>query len=381
MRLGEGITNKKIINSYNTLLTKFTKKHGTKYDYSKVIFHKMLEKVIIICPIHGEFLQKPIAHADGDGCDKCSREESGRLRATTIDSFINKARVVHQDRYTYSTSDLIKNNQSKVNIECNIHGVFRQSVYAHLRGCGCPKCGDISVSKKTTKSLQSFLDSAGAIHNNKYDYSKIVWANRRSKIDIVCPTHGVFSQLPSSHLRGTGCPECAIDLLRDNSSIFIEKAKQVHGEKYDYSKVVYIQNKKKVDIICSIHGVFSQRCDTHLAGHGCPHCAKTIPPTERHENTPTYFYVVKYKGLYKVGICLDGARQRYRWDVDNIDDLDILTEITFEGYGKAYMFEQFLISRYFKHRYFGEQIFKNTGNTEVFKENIYEMYLKECADE
>lgn len=381
MRLGEGITNKKIINSYNTLLTKFTKKHGTKYDYSKVIFHKMLEKVIIICPIHGEFLQKPIAHADGDGCDKCSREESGRLRATTINSFINKARVVHQDRYTYSTSDLIKNNQSKVNIECNIHGVFRQSVYAHLRGCGCPKCGDISVSKKTTKSLQSFLDSAGAIHNNKYDYSKIVWTNRRSKIDIVCPTHGVFSQLPSSHLRGTGCPECAIDLLRDNSSIFIEKAKQVHGEKYDYSKVVYIQNKKKVDIICSIHGVFSQRCDTHLAGHGCPHCAKTIPPTERHENTPTYFYVVKYKGLYKVGICLDGVRQRYRWDVDNIDDLDILTEITFEGYGKAYMFEQFLIAKYFKHRYFGEQIFKNTGNTEVFKENIYEIYLQESINE
>lgn len=381
MRLGDGITNKKIINSYNTLLTKFTKKHGTKYDYSKVIFHKMLEKVIIICPIHGEFLQKPIAHADGDGCDKCSREESGRLRATTIDSFINKARVVHQDRYTYSTSDLIKNNQSKVNIECNIHGGFRQSVYAHLRGCGCPKCGDISVSKKTTKSLQSFLDSAGAIHNNKYDYSKIVWTNRRSKIDIMCPTHGIFSQLPSSHLRGTGCPECAIDLLRDNSSTFIEKANQVHGEKYDYSKVVYIQNKKKVDIICSIHGVFSQRCDTHLAGHGCPHCAKTIPPTERHENTPTYFYVVKYKGLYKVGICLDGARQRYRWDVDNIDDLDILTEITFEGYSKAYMFEQFLIAKYFKHRYFGEQIFKNTGNTEVFKENIYELYLKECADE
>ena len=91
--------------------------------------------------------------------------------------------------------------------------------------------------------------------------------------------------------------------------------------------------------------------------------------------------VVKYKGLYKVGICLDGARQRYRWDVDNIDDLYILTEITFEGYGKAYMFEQFLIAKYFKHRYFGEQIFKNTGNTEVFKENIYEMYLEECADE
>ena len=117
MRLGEGITNKKIINSYNTLLTKFTEKHGTKYDYSKVVFHKMLEKVIIICPIHGEFLQKPIAHADGDGCDKCSREESGRLRATTIDSFINKARAIHQDRYTYSRLDLIKNNQSKVNIE------------------------------------------------------------------------------------------------------------------------------------------------------------------------------------------------------------------------------------------------------------------------
>lgn len=371
----------KVKKSFPTLEARFREKHGAKFDYSKMLIDRMNTKTTIICPIHGEFQQTPSAHLSGKGCNKCAREESGRLRSLSTETFIERAKMVHQDKYIYSKVDYFKNTFSKIIIICPIHGEFLQGVGAHLSGSGCPKCGDINVSLKKTTSFYDFEAEASKIHNAKYSYFADGWVNTRTKINIMCPTHGVFSQLPSSHLRGTGCPECAIDLLRDNSSIFIEKAKQVHGEKYDYSKVVYIQNKKKVDIICSIHGVFSQRCDTHLAGHGCPHCAKTIPPTERHENTPTYFYVVKYKGLYKIGICLDGARQRYRWDVDNIDDLDILTEITFEGYSKAYMFEQFLIAKYFKHRYFGEQIFKNTGNTEVFKENIYEMYLEECADE
>ena len=244
---------------------------------------------------------------------------------------------------------------------------------------------DEYASPKVRKSFPTLEARFREKHGNKFDYSKMIIDRMNIKTTIICPIHGEFQQTPGAHLAGKGCNKCAREesgrLRSLSKDTFIEKAKQVHGEKFDYSQVIYIQNKKKVDIICSIHGVFSQRCDTHLAGHGCPHCAKTIPPTERHENTPTYFYVIKYKGLYKVGISLEGARQRYRWDVDNIDDVDILTEIIFDGYGKAYMFEQFLIAKYFKYRYFGVQIFKNTGNTEVFTDNIYEMYLKECADE
>lgn len=380
MRLDE-YASPKVRKSFPTLEARFREKHGNKFDYSKMIIDRMNIKTTIICPIHGEFQQTPGAHLAGKGCNKCAREESGRLRSLSKGTFIERSRIIHQDKYNYSKILDIKNTSSKVTIICPVHGEFIQSVTSHLSGSGCSKCGDLNVSLKKTTSFNDFQIEALKIHGTKYSYSDLDWVNMTTKINIICPTHGIFSQVPSSHVTGVGCPKCSDDFKRHNSSIFIEKAKQVHGEKFDYSQVVYIQNKKKVDIICSIHGVFSQRCDTHLAGHGCPHCAKTIPPTERHENTPTYFYVIKYKGLYKVGVSLEGARQRYRWDVDNIDDVDILTEIIFDGYGKAYMFEQFLIAKYFKYRYFGVHIFKNTRNTEVFTDNIYEMYLKECADE
>ena len=381
MRLGEGVVGTKILNSFYSLPSRFKEKHDTKFDYSKVVFEKMLKKVIIICPIHGEFLQTPCDHAKGFGCDKCSREESGRLRSLTNEAFIEKATLKHLGIYDYSKIETIKNSQTKVIILCPIHGEFKQQVAPHLAGTGCPKCGALSKASKNTKTFDSFMERVNRIHGTRYDYSKVVWVNVKTDIEIICPIHGSFIQNPSTHQAGHGCIKCSDDSKRHTADIFIEKALAKHGDKYDYSEVVYKQNKQKVDIICPTHGVFSQRCDIHLAGHGCPHCAKQIPPTERHEFTTTYYYVVKYKGLYKVGVSLEGAKQRYRWEVEDPENLEILTEIEFEGYGKAYTFEQFMLDKYFKYRYFGEPIFRYTGNTEVFTENIYELYLQECKND
>ena len=380
MRLGE-YASPKIKNLFPNLEMRFREKHGDKFDYSKVIFENTTEKVIIICPIHGEFLQTPYVHLKGHGCNKCSREESGRLRSLTTETFIEKATLKHQGKFDYSKVLNIKNSQSRVIIICPTHGEFIQQVAPHLAGNGCPKCGDLTTAIKKTKTFEAFMERVNKIHGIRYDYSKVVWVNVKTDIEIICPEHGSFIQTPSTHQAGHGCIKCSDDSKRHTADIFIEKAIAKHGTKYDYSNVIYKQNKQKVDIICPTHGVFSQRCDIHLAGHGCPHCAKQIPPTERHESTPTYFYVIKYKGLYKVGVSLDGAKQRYRWEVDSIDDIEILSEIVFEGYGKAYTFEQFILNKYFKYRYFGEPIFRHTGNTEVFTENIYQMYLEECADE
>ena len=381
MRLGENVVGTKILNSFYSLPERFKEKHGTKFDYSKLVFEKMLKKVIIICPIHGEFLQTPSDHAKGYGCDKCSREESGRLRSLTNEMFIEKAMLKHNGKYDYSKIEDINNSQTKVTIVCPIHGEFKQQVAPHLFGTGCPTCGGLSKSFKKTKTFEAFMERVKGIHGTRYDYSKVVWVNAKTDIEIICPIHGSFIQNPCSHQAGHGCTNCSDDSKRHTADIFIEKALAKHGDKYDYSEVVYKQNKQKVDIICPTHGVFSQRCDIHLAGHGCPHCAKQIPPTERHEFTTTYYYVVKYKGLYKVGVSLEGAKQRYRWEVEDPENLEILTEIEFEGYGKAYTFEQFMLDKYFKYRYFGEPIFRYTGNTEVFTENIYELYLQECKND
>lgn len=112
--------------------------------------------------------------------------------------------------------------------------------------------------KKYTK--ESFINKAKEIHGDKYDYSKTIYNNAHTLISIICPEHGEFLQKPYSHLSGYGCKKCATKklgvLYRDNAQEFIKKAKEVHGDKYDYSKVEYVNTNMKVCIICPEHGEF-----------------------------------------------------------------------------------------------------------------------------
>ena len=109
------------------------------------------------------------------------------------------------------------------------------------------------------------------MHGDKYDYSNVEYVNNDIKVCIICPIHGEFWQLPNAHLQGHGCCKCANN-KKLTTEEFIEKAKEVHGDKYDYSKVEYINNKTKVIITCHIHGEFLQLPNAHLQGHGCDKC-------------------------------------------------------------------------------------------------------------
>ena len=132
-----------------------------------------------------------------------------------------------------------------------------------------------SMSKKTT---EEFIHEARKKHGNKYDYSKVVYLNNHTKICIICPKHGEFWQLPLNHLSGRGCPKCAHEgngeRCRSSKKEFIKKAREKHGDKYDYSKVEYVNCETKVCIICPQHGEFWQSPNSHLIGHGCPKCKR-----------------------------------------------------------------------------------------------------------
>lgn len=121
-----------------------------------------------------------------------------------------------------------------------------------------------------------FIAKAQTIHGNKYDYSLVDYQNSKTPITLVCPIHGAFSIQPNSHLMGKGCRQCAIlknaNAQRLTKEEFITKAKVIHGHKYDYSLVDYINNHTKVKIICPIHGVFEQKPNGHLLGYGCKQC-------------------------------------------------------------------------------------------------------------
>lgn len=128
------------------------------------------------------------------------------------------------------------------------------------------------------KTKEEFIKEAKEIHNNKYDYSQTEYINATTKVKIICPKHGVFEMTPHNHLNGQGCKKCGhLRADKKNSSTteqFIKKANLIHSNKYNYSKVEYINNETKVKIFCPKHGLFEQTPQRHLKGSGCPECAK-----------------------------------------------------------------------------------------------------------
>lgn len=190
------------------------------------------------------------------------------MRRLTKDEFVSKARQVHGDKYDYSKVEYV-NNGTKVTIVCPIHGEFTQTPNHHLLGQGCRKCAGTEQMDS-----QSFIEKAMNVHGDRFDYSKVDYVNARTKVCIVCRTHGDFWQSPHRHLRGDGCAKCA-GLQKKSTEQFIRDAIAIHGSKYDYGKVEYINSSTAVDIICPIHGEFRQTPNSHLVGQGCPVCGGT----------------------------------------------------------------------------------------------------------
>ena len=262
-------------------IEKACKIHGNKYDYSKVKYINNLTKVCIICPEHGEFWQVSNYHLSGNGCPKCGKEKIWVKRGrTTTDDFINKAHGIHGFKYDYSKVEY-NGALEKVCIICPEHGEFWQTPNNHINNKrGCPKCGNKkSWDERGRITINDFIEKAKKVHGNKYDYSKAEYVNTKTKVCIICPEHGEFWQTPAKHLNGQGCPKCGVTNIwdmrgRTTNSDFIEAAKEVHGDKYDYSKVVYKRRDTKVCIICPEHGEFWQTPAKHLNGQGCPVCSK-----------------------------------------------------------------------------------------------------------
>ena len=249
--------------------------YGDKYDYSKVNYVDAHTKVCIICPIHGEFWKEASSHLKGQGCPKCSYKDVSLNMMSSTDEFVEKARKVHGDKYDYSKVEY-KDNKTKVCIICPIHGEFWQQPNNHLNGRGCYKCSREKLSSSRRKTTDDFISDARKLHGDEYNYSKVVYRNNETKVCMICPIHGEFWQTPYHHLKGCGCPKCGkINgslKQRKHTDEFVEKAKKIHGDKYDYSKVKYKTANEKVCIICLKHGEFWQEASSHLRGCGCPVC-------------------------------------------------------------------------------------------------------------
>lgn len=267
-------------------------KHNNKYDYSLINYINTHTKVKIICPIHGVFEQTPSRHLNSNGCNKCRIQ-----KISNLDEFINKSRKIHGDLYDYSLVNYT-NNDTPVIIICKKHGEFQVRPRSHTSSkSGCPKCwkkydlSPIDRSKikfnnkftynnglvicpihgntgysihehlKTTHGcnkcyedsrrmlIPEYLERANKIHNNKYQYELLNFKSVSDEIKIICPIHGEFKQKAGAHLyEKKGCRQCSHNKM--SLEEFINKAIEIHGNKYDYSKVVYNGIDSKIDSIC-----------------------------------------------------------------------------------------------------------------------------------
>jgi hypothetical protein len=244
--------------------------HNNYYDYSLSNFKTTRDDIKIICPKHGEFTQNSGSHLSGSGCRKCGEEEIAKKLKMPQDEFIIKSQKANNYQYDYSKTKYVNGN-TKVIVTCPIHGDFLTLPANHLRGSGCPKC--YGTKKRTT---QEFITLAKQVHGNKYDYSKSNYFSSEKPIEIICKLHGPFLQIAGNHLKGDNCPIC-VGHQKSNTIEFIKKSKLIHGDRFNYDKVEYKTNKTPVVITCPKlgHGDFIMKPNSHLGGSGCPICSES----------------------------------------------------------------------------------------------------------
>jgi hypothetical protein len=195
----------------------------------------------------------------------------------TTEQFIEDAIKIHGNKFDYSLVEY-KGVKNKVKIKCSESHVFEQTPNDHLNGHGCKICSGWGLM---SENPNEFINRADKIHNNKYDYSKTKYIEHSTPLVITCKIHGDFKMAPKEHIiKKAGCQKCSMIVSTKKRTWdlekFIIKAKEIHGNNYDYSESIYIKAYKKLNIKCKIHGLFSQTPKEHInQKHGCPICSSS----------------------------------------------------------------------------------------------------------
>jgi len=269
-------------NCFKHFLKRAKNKFGNKFDYSKSIYINAKTKILIICPIHGEFYQLPLNHLVGHGCKECGKEAGAKKITLTGNIFFKRAGKIHNNKYSYLKSVYV-DYTTALTITCLMHGDFSQSPSNHLIGHGCVECSKKNSARKRSKPIAAFIIEALKKHNG-YDYSKSIYVNRSAPILIICPVHGEFWQIPANHLNGAGCPKCSRSSANKKKSKYYKNFKAlaniVYNFKYSYLSE-YVNRSTKVLVLCKDHGKFWQAPIVHLKGFGCPGCRKELRAEKR----------------------------------------------------------------------------------------------------
>ena len=260
-------------------MQKAKKIHGNEFEYIELVPTERRTMIKLRCKKHNLiFIQAPFAHLMGHGCLRCKGEKISESKYQGKTVFLKRAKETHGNKYDYSKAKC-KGICDEVIIGCPIHGDFTQRGITHIHGSGCPTCGRDRTTTARTLTQEEFLSRAKEIHENKYNYEKVIYKNSREYVTIICPTHGEFQKWPSNHLNGQGCPKCGWEQSslkqKYTTPELVLLAKEIHGDKYGYNKVDYKGSQINITLTCPIHGDFLTIPANHLQGSGCPNCKGT----------------------------------------------------------------------------------------------------------
>ncbi len=353
---------KKISNK--EFVQKIEKKFPNRFTFEKTIYTGQRNKVTLTCKEHGDFTRSAqlLFRKGTQGCPECKKIYGFKSMRSPITKVLAQFKTAHGDKYDYSKVNY-HSTKTKVEIICKKHGSFWQTPYSHSKGFGCDACG--GTAKLTN---DEFIQRANNKHNNKYVYLS-PYVSYEKKITILCPTHGIFKQTPHGHLSGQGCFECGkklrtgVDALPQE--LIIERFLEVHGNRYDYSKVKYKNRTTDVTIICRLHGEFEQRPSNHLIGHGCNSCTEYgFIPTK-----PAVLYYLKIEGgiAYKIGVTNHDVQTRFI--NKDLEKIEIIKTWVFDVGMDAYKKEQEILKQFKYAKYKGDDLL-TSGNTELFNRDV-----------
>lgn len=313
--------------STDYIIKRCQKIYGDKYDYSKVEYkggNSKNEVVEIVCPIHGSFFKKYERITKRDcGCPKCATINSKSTFNVNYlkNEFIEKSKNKFGDRFDYSEVEY-KNYQTPITLVCKEHGIrfsVRPDNHLSTRFGGCNGCYEryIESTRSSKPKLteeekkerrrehteKHFIEKAMKKFGNRFDYSKVKYVDCKTPVDIIDKEsdNKIFSIKPCNFLNLKKGKSRRMSFTTEK---FIERARKIHGDKYDYSKVEYKHNKKNVCIICPIHGEFWQTPHNHLItrkrgnGCGCPKCSHTVSKLEENVINRLTEENIKFKKEY-----------------------------------------------------------------------------------
>ncbi len=271
---------------------------------------KRPEKYVIIkCPtcekdpeMFGEGVFRVKRHHISKGGIPCGCGISPRLSSQQAKIKIGRECLKHGDSFLGFCGDY-SGSKTKLKLKCKDHGVWSTTnMWSYCTGKRCPMCAG-----RVQGNTERFIGAAKAIHGEKtYDYRLVDYKKSTEKVEIICTRHGCFSQRPSDHIHGYGCPDCGTERTTSSKKRFVDRCEKANkGQEYDYSLTTYVNRKTKVSVRCLHHGLFEQWPGSLYIGIGCPDCGIRNP-------YQCYLHQVEDEGTVtaiKVGISKDWERR------------------------------------------------------------------------